>query len=199
MKRRGVVATAVCVVAFVAGCDDVQTPSASPPMTTPAPTSQPVVDEVKAPRVEQPLDAAAFVADPCKSLTDVQVKKFALDAGQRAPSDAVPGETCAWDNDAAQISVDVTYQPELTAGLSHLYQQHAAGQYDVWEPTEVGGHPAIHLGERSLEEMGDCDITVGLSDSLFFRATVSGNEGDDSCTAARNVASAVLDTIKAGG
>lgn len=168
------------------------------PPTTSASSASPEPDTAKAPRVKNPLDAASFVADPCKSLTEGQRTNFTLDDGDPLLSEEtnVPGEGCIYRNRDAQVSIDVAYMPDIENGLSHFYAQNEAGWFEYWEPTEVDGHPAaIGMTERPGT---NCNLYVGLTDSLSFSVSVRAQTGDGR-TAAENVASAVLETIKAGG
>lgn len=201
MSTRTIVAALAIAVSLVlvAGCDG-DDPENGTPVTPPASTpSSAAQGTAKAPAVQQPLDASSFVADPCKSLTEAQLKDFALGPGKPDDDPADKGQGCNWDNNEAQVDVEVVFNPELTNGLSHLYAQQESGWYDVWEPTDVDGYPAVFAGASEMKDKSVCDLSVGVSDNLFFRASVLGNQGDDSCVAAKNVASAVLATIKAGG
>lgn len=201
MTPRTQLAAALTSVLVLAACSDDEPRETNNPGTRMTPTSSASSANpgaAKAPPVKEPLDASAFVADPCKSLTEGQRTDFALEQGEPdlSSESGVPGEACMYTNHEAQVRVRVVYTPELKNGLSHLYEQNAAGYWSYWEPTDVDGYPAVVAMD---EPPGvNCDISVGLSDSLFFYVSVLAESGDGR-TAAENVASAVLATIKAGG
>lgn len=200
--RTRLTAALVSVLALAACSDDPPATNNPGPSMTPPDTSasslSPEPDSAKAPRVTNPLDATSFVTDPCKSLTDAQRANFTLEKGDPDPSSesGVPGEACMYSNHEAQVRVRVVYTPELKNGLSHFYEQNAAGWFEYWEPTEVDGYPAVIAGK---ERPGtDSTLYVGLTDSLSFSVSVIAQTGNGR-DAAENVASAVLGTIKAGG
>lgn len=203
MTARIQLAAALTSVLVLAACSDDEpgeTNNPGPPMTptSSASSASPNPGTAKAPPVKEPLDASAFVAEPCKSLTEGQRTDFALEQGEPdlSSESGVPGEACMYTNHEAQVRVRVVYTPELKNGLSHLYEQNAAGSWKYWEPTEVDGHPAVIAMDEPPGT--DCSLSVGLNDSLYFDVSVLAESGDGR-TAAENVASAVLATIKAGG
>lgn len=196
---------ALLPLALLAGCDGGEpgTPTAT---NTGAPTSAPGTTPTtpsaaagKAPTVTNPLDASAFVADPCKSLADAQRNDFAMDKGTLESEAKDP--ICSWRSGPSKVSIGVWYVDEYPDGLNHVYQQNDAGFWKegYFEPTEVSGYPAVFVDIGDGRPDGMCVLSVGVRTDLYFTVHVGLNtQGDDGCVAAENVAAAVVETIKGG-
>ncbi|QWF81799.1 hypothetical protein HUW46_05232 [Amycolatopsis sp. CA-230715] len=66
-----------------------------------------------------------------------------------------------------------------------------------FEPTDIVGYPAVFNSPKN-ERPKNCGISVGVTDELMFTVfTIEAHE-QDACKAAKNVAAAVIETIKAG-
>jgi hypothetical protein len=173
-----------------------QTTSSSTTSTPPRPTTI----AAKAPSVTDPLSTTVnFVTDPCKMLTEAQQKQFALDQA-RVSDIAVEGNSCFFrKNRDVKQAVSVTIAQEETDGLSSRYQEHASGTWSYWEPTTVDGYPAVGFdvtyGSNPSPE--SCNFAIGIKDSLYFWVTADDAPGSANCSAAKDVATAVLATIKA--
>jgi hypothetical protein len=201
-RQRSRLSAAVVLVSlvFVAACDGDKPPDSS--TTTPISTSQPVPTNTvpQAPPVKTPLDASSFEADPCKSLTAAQQQHFGLDGGRLSDA-AVEGKSCFYSNlDNKSDVVSVTYASKSTNGLSTRYIEYSRGAWDYWIPVDIDGYPgvtydAVGSGEH---DPGLCSFAVGVKDSLFFWATAPDWNGAAKCATVKNVAAAVLGTIKAG-
>jgi hypothetical protein len=143
--------------------------------------------------VQDPLKADSFVPDPCKSLTETQQKQFALD-NARVNGVAVEGNSYFYrQNRDAKQAVSVTFADKMTKGLSSRYAEHAAGTWEYWEPATVDGYPAVGYATSR----GGCNFAIGINDSLYFWVTADDSSSAAKCAAAKDVASAVLTTIKA--
>jgi Protein of unknown function (DUF3558) len=181
-----VATTIVATLALLAGCDSDQQ-GAPPPSNTP-----PSTDTVQVPPVDTPLDASAFEADPCASLTDTQRRHLMLDSG--TPGRVADGVTCDYRTENT-ASASVFYS-DRTSGLAFVYRMNEEGAWANWEPTEVDGHPAVAY--NTADQPDYCSVAVGLSDSAYFSANAKANTADDRCSTAKDLAAAVLSTIKAG-
>jgi hypothetical protein len=62
----------------------------------------------------------------------------------------------------------------------------------------VDGYPAVFNDLSDYRPRGDCNITVGISDTLTFRAREgAGPKGQAVCDRTKQVAAAVIATLKA--
>jgi hypothetical protein len=202
MTRMHTAVTGVMVtLTLVAACDGGAT---SPPTTTantPSSnsTSQPSASAdpaTQAPKVQNPLDASSFVLDPCKSLTEAQQQQFGLSNGKI--DTAVEGPSCFYKQ-AGKPAVAVVFASKIKGGLSSRYFEHSRGYWSYWEPTTVDSYPAVGF-VATISDPGtlSCHFSIGVTDSLYFWVTADDNPGVARCTASKNVASAVLATIKTG-
>lgn len=193
---------ALLPLALLAGCDGGEpgTPTAT---NTDAPTSTPAATPSnaagKAPRVANPLDASAFVKDPCKSLSDAQQDEFAMDDGKLDAKASDP--ICSWRSGPSKVSIGVWFVAEHADGLSNVYALKNSGYWDkgYFQPAEVSGYTAVFVDTNDGRDEGMCVLSVGVRDELYFTVHVGTNEqGEDGCVAAENVAAAVIETIKGG-
>lgn len=158
--------------------------------------SAPPATEV--PKVDRPLDAAKYTADPCASLTAAQQGEFNL-TSSRINSDEY-GAGCVWNAGSGATSPAVTYSTAFPDGLSRLYALEDIGWWDggYFEPTEVNGYPAVYVNLVDQRADGGCSLVVGVNDQLFFESSMRTRPSNDSCLGAKNVAEAILQTIKEG-
>ncbi|SDR16888.1 Protein of unknown function [Actinopolyspora saharensis] len=197
---------ALSAVALLAGCG-------SGAGTTDT-SEQPATSSVNmhgAPEVQNPLDTEAFQQKPCSVLESDQIN--ALDMQQwevEQEMDAVGGPKCGWTYmggppDYTVSNTGVTFMAKGT-GLKGVYQRKDAFEY-FRELKPVEGFPAVagaSLAPQTStpEEAGECDIHVGVTDDLAVTTQVSLGEGSpyagDPCGRARDVATEVVKTLKAG-
>ncbi|MFD9895568.1 DUF3558 domain-containing protein [Amycolatopsis sp. NPDC059027] len=200
-RTRIVLITATLVLAGAAGCSSEVPgqPSTAPsaPRTGP---SQAGTSNSRVPQVAQPLNADKYVANPCASLTSAQLKEFESNRdGTRQDFNGDPN--CHWqvgpNNDTG---VGVTYARSNTDGIGRLYALNDTGWWrdGYFEPTSVQEYPAVFTDIIDKRRRGDCGLAVAVSNSLYFDVSIQSSAGDKSCVAAKNVATAVLDTIKKG-
>ncbi|GAA4537296.1 DUF3558 domain-containing protein [Amycolatopsis samaneae] len=164
-------------------------------------SSVPDGKNAKAPAVPQPLNVTKYLADPCTSLTQAHYQRLGAKGPGERHDNADGNPDCAWRlGKLGDIQLDVTYFANVPEGLSRLYALKTSGYWEkgYFEPTSVDGYPAVYASIGDWRKDGDCQLNVGASDQLYFFVLVQARPGDDSCTAVRNVASAVLDTIKKG-
>ena len=194
-------ATALAALAL-AGCSQTTIGNANPTTVAPssATVSAPSQSSAKAPAVKTPLNASKFVRDPCLTLTQAQQQQFeGTKPGTRTDSDS--GVGCAWNLGAnGSTGTGVNFVPSVTNGLTHLYEQNSAGFFKsgYFQPTEVEGYPAAYNEVADNRTGGQCGLSVGISDNIFFDVLIQGRTGTDGCKAALNVAKAVLHTVQGG-
>lgn len=197
------------VMVAVSGCSDTQagTPIASsatnktgPNGPSRAPSSS---NDRGAPRVTNPLDASRFLPKPCEVLTAAQLQALNLPAPGKTDTDTplakAAGPACLWQNSDSRSTVGVALMSGNKNGLSDTYSVPERWAKGYFEPTEVDGYPAVFNGSSDFRSQGDCQITVGITDTLAFSASESGRLKERSCDRAKQVASMVIQTIKSGG
>lgn len=149
----------------------------------------------EAPRVTNPLDASAFVAAPCSSLTPTQLNSFEVNP----PGDLRKGEGinpgCGWHGSLASISVGWIVLNE--GGLSDTYRGRELEAYFI--ETTVDGYPAVFVDRTDGRSSGRCGIVVGVSETLTFYAVDNSHlDADAACARAEQIAAATIATVKAG-
>ncbi|MFL6141551.1 MAG: DUF3558 domain-containing protein [Labedaea sp.] len=153
-----------------------------------------------APRVARPLDATRFLSRPCDALSPAQLATFGVSApGTPTTTGAVAeyaGPFCTW-HAAPEVNstIGIGFLTGNKNGLSDTYR----GRHDFgyFEETTVDGYPAVFAEGSDSRSTGACGITVGISDTLAFDALEQGNrKGQASCDRAKQVAAAVLATLK---
>jgi hypothetical protein len=189
---------------LAAACNSVQPGQAvsapTPSTTVPTSTSQPNTPQghSKAPQVKNPLDASKYIADPCASLTSTQLTAFGgAEPGHVNNSDSSPA--CTWQvGPNKETFLGISYSPAVKNGLNNIYSLNDTGWWKngYFEPTEIDGYPAAFASISGNRKDGDCSMSIGVRDDLFFSIDVRTRTGSDSCVAAKNVASEVLKTIQ---
>jgi hypothetical protein len=208
--RLRMVRIAVCVllIAVVAtGCMSQQngSPTAEPDSTgtgasaSTAPTNG---GTYGAPRVSNPLDATKFLSQPCAVLTKVQLESFGVSQPGEPDTDSdiakVSGPGCLWHaRPEVSSTIGMSFLTGNKNGLSDTYR--GRDRFEFFEETAVSGYPAVFNDLSDGRPHGDCNITVGISDTLAFRAREDGDlVGQAVCDRAKQVAAAVIATLKAG-
>ncbi|MFD8492376.1 DUF3558 family protein [Amycolatopsis sp. NPDC059657] len=205
-RKQALTATLLVATLALSACSD-KTPGVGTPVPSGSAPSSPqqsspgtsANNAAKAPPVTKPLNGSKFIEDPCLSLTQTQLAAFeTTDPGKRNDGAA---KACDWKlGTSGDVVAEVSYNPSLTAGLSHLYAQNAAGFYSqgYFEATQLDGYPAVRLDAIDARADGDCALSVGISEQLFFTVRINGKTGTNGCKAAENVAKAALTTIREG-
>lgn len=183
ITRRHVAAAVLVPLTLLAACttERTGTPTATTPSATPS---------FGAPAVRDPLDVAAFAAEPCTSLTPEQQAEFGMDDGSERT--VGNGNKCYY---AGGGFVSVLYVTEKS-GLSYLYGLNENDVWARWETLEVDGYPAVAYVQPASRET--CDVAVGLSDTVYVSVGMTATSGEDPCTGAEEWAKRVMETIKAG-
>ena len=157
-----------------------------------------------APPVLKPLDASGFLENPCKLLTEQQKAEFTIRRPGLLKKKGLIAETagpgCQWfrEDRPERSSFGMGFLTGNKHGLSDTYR--GRDRFEYFVETTVDGYPAVfnELSVQSPPE-GDCTITVGVSDTLTFRASeLGGPKGGVVCDRTKEFASARLATLKAG-
>ncbi|MFD8491958.1 DUF3558 domain-containing protein [Amycolatopsis sp. NPDC059657] len=151
-----------------------------------------------APRVPSPLNTASLLSDACTGLSSSALSQLQLKAGYRRTNNS--GPTCAWDSSATS-SDTVSISPITTSkgGLSTIYDRKDKQEY--FEPTTIGGYPAVFADPVDRRTDGRCSLHVGVTDDLevlVFTQLSDGKAKTNPCPVAEDVATAMIDTLKAG-
>jgi len=155
-----------------------------------------------APRVGSPLDAARFLSQPCAVLTQAQLEGFGVSRAGEPDTDSeiarASGPGCLWHaRPEVDSTIDVSFLTGNKNGLADTYR--GRSRFKFFEETTVEGYPAVFNDPSDGRPHGDCNITVGISDTLAFRAREEGGlVGQAVCDRAKQVAAAVIATLKAG-
>jgi hypothetical protein len=201
--RRVALSTLVLVsVVVVSGCS---TSEGGKPIATSGATASSGVttstDNHGAPRVAVPLDGTSFLSTPCAVLTDTQLETLNLPKPGRPDTDSAlarsAGPSCLWQNSDTPSTIGFGFLSGNKNGLSDTYRGRERFE-GYFEPTEVDGYPAVFDDTSDFRADGSCNITVGISDTLAFRAAEDGPLGVKSCDRAKQVASMVIQTIRSG-
>lgn len=155
-----------------------------------------------APKVSDPLDASKYLTQPCSVLTTAQAQSFSQsNPGEPDVDSALArgvGPGCDWGGETLNEEFRVGFLSGNKKGLDDTYRGKA--QYDAYfEETSVDGYPAVFSAATDARDRGECSVTTGISDSMAFHITWQGRlKGQASCDRAKEVASAVIQTIKGG-
>lgn len=134
-------------------------------------------------------------------MTPAQVAQLKVGPGKRNEDSF--GTGCTWLNPQTTASVTVHFMSKFREGLSGIYRSHEAGKYPVFKPiADVGGFPAVIVGDQDGSSTGICTMFIGLSDDLATLLSVKQSVDKvgtvDPCEVTEAVAPLVLQTMKAG-
>jgi hypothetical protein len=190
-------AAALLALATLTACDTNSPPQSTPPSTS-RPSSTSNTNPALPPPVKQPLDASRFMSDACQSLTEIQRQTLQL---PDVTSDSPSGNFCRFTTANFAILVELTLFSGGPSSLDLIYQEHSAGRWEYWAPTEIDGYPAVAYQDNPSTAKHDCYLAVGISDSTFFNVRYGIAQAElkekNPCTEGKSVASAVISTIKA--
>lgn len=171
--------------------------SVSSPSATPANASG--TGSTTAPTVANPLDLSHVVATPCDALTPSQLDhvdhRFAGATGT-ATNTAVAG-SCGWITPDFEQMIVLAFYTNSSNGLGLLYGQRASMAY--WQPMAIEDYPAVEASVTDERPHGECDVSVGTSDSRYFSVTATIDDVDQqsrACALATQVAGDVVDTLR---
>jgi hypothetical protein len=212
--RWGLIKVAVPAIAGVivlAGCSAKEggIATAAPPAENPSDTSPTASSRTvpggsgNAPKIENPLDASKYLTQPCAVLSPAQLQAFKITKpGTPHVDDPVAkqaGPYCGWrSDDAIPFGFDVGFLTGNKNGLSDTLEGGKKAFPGYFEPTEVEGYPAVFNDVADRRPTGACNITVGISENLAFRAQEQANKstGARSCDGAKQLAAAVIQTLR---
>lgn len=178
------------------------TTNGSPGTTNPSTSVSPTEDQTSgAPRVSDPLDASKFLTQPCAVLTQAQLTVFSVsrpgkpDTEGAVAKNAGPG--CVWHTGAPLDStISIGFMTGNKKGLSDTYR--GRSRFEYFEETTVDGYPSVFNDIVEGRPSGQCNLVVGISDTLTFLAREEGRlVGQAVCDRAKQVAAAVIATLKA--
>ncbi|MGH3864323.1 DUF3558 domain-containing protein [Actinokineospora sp.] len=177
---------------------------------TPAETSTTITKPTKssaagdAPKVTKPLDASAFLTQPCALLTAEQLAALNVTKpGKPATSGGIAetvGPYCGWSDNREDphrgYSAGIIIGNKN--GLSDMYR--SKKQFAYFEPTTVDGYPGIFYDAADQRDRGSCNMAVAISDTVLIRVSerASDSVGRASCDGATKLAESVLANLKKG-
>lgn len=154
-----------------------------------------------APTITDPLDVSKFLANPCLSITPSQAVDLTVSI-QSKPLNIESGKACSWPyGPNLERDIVVTYiTPDAKNGLQNLYNVNATAGYrnGYFEPTNIGGYPALYEDLSDTRQKGRCNLSVGVNPQVFFTVLNRGQHNTDLCKGAAKVAADVVETIKKG-
>lgn len=190
MSARLLLVVVLSVVSGLAGCGVVPATSpASPGKPDPAIVYPFPAEAVpQAIRVRAPKDARGV--DHCALLRPAEVRALGLDPASARPTPSNDPDVagCDWTpagdpDNVAGFGTQVDSRNPALRGV-YIESERIAG---FFEPTEVGGHPAVLIRDRPTT---GCTIEVGVADDQLLSASTTVLKDD--CAWARRMAEAVL-------
>lgn len=158
-----------------------------------------------APPVPQPLDASRYLKNPCGVLDNSQLGQFGVtEAGRPDTSSGTAntsGPGCIWSNKSDYSAIGFGIVTGNENGLSDLYRANATkpqGFFGYFIPTSVDGYPAVFNDGSDGRSSGDCNLATAVTDKLMIITNQQNGDGPRSCDVAKQVASAVITTLKGG-
>lgn len=198
---RGAPAILVVFAGLLVGCSATDHGQAvpTPPVTTTTegePTSTRSQDPA-APPVDNPLDAAKFIDDPCLSLTAAQADELGVPHPGTVRDNNIADSICTWENDARGL-VEVAWFG--STGVGGAYAAEKRGDLDFFAPAEVNGYPAAEFAQVDRRDRGYCSVAVGTAEEQSFQLSLRQSEdkidGSRVCSIALEVAGKVVDTVR---
>ncbi len=159
------------------------------------------------PKIEQPLDPTSYREKPCELLPPQLSQSLNYTnpgiTTLNGVGAIVGGPACNWlmPGIGKEISVQLglTNTDPSTPGLARTFALREKGRIAYAEPTEVSGYPAAFADVTDGRPAGRCALAVAVADSEVFAATAQGYQGaQESCDLAKQVAEAVIQTLKEG-
>ncbi|CAM4001017.1 DUF3558 domain-containing protein [Kibdelosporangium persicum] len=201
----GFALTVIGLTLLGTGCTVTQDGS---PRSTAKPTSETTrpgpANRYGAPSVSNPLDATKFLTQPCAALSTTQLTSLNLTAqGEADTTSAIArnvGPGCIWQNSSTAYTLGLTFMVGNKNGLADFYRGHQDGRFKgYWIETTVDDYPAVYENSTDNRKTGECDLAIGISDTLTFRTRVQSRDGEKSCDQTKQAASLILQTLKTGG
>ncbi|PKV92933.1 uncharacterized protein DUF3558 [Amycolatopsis echigonensis] len=155
------------------------------------------------PKIANPLPASLVQGDPCKVLTDAQVKTLfsGVSPAVQPSQDTGVAKQCRWSNPSRGSGIGVQLVYAWKDGLGHVYAKKNEGFFKELAP--VQGYPVVAYGPSDDRATGRCSVAVGIADDAAFEVDVKlandqvGSSADP-CQDAQHVADLAVITLKAG-
>lgn len=201
MRRAVLAVVSAASLVLVAGCISVggsPTPVETTGATSTSAGSTTSETSSEAPAISGPeLDLSKF-SGPCELLTSAQLaSRGVTKAGTERTAPA--GPSCRWtpDDRAFGTSFSASILTE-SKGLDGFYKNRA--DFEVFEPTEVGGYPAVN-GDLLDAKSGACSTAVGVAKGEGFIIQVNVNdqklpEYKNPCSVSSAIAESVIENLK---
>ncbi|MET9263031.1 DUF3558 domain-containing protein [Amycolatopsis sp. NPDC004079] len=171
--------------------------------STGSPSSDAQRPSSEVPKVASPLPASLVQGDPCKVLTDAQVKTlFSGVSPEVQPSqDTGVAKQCRWSNPSRGSGIGVQLVYAWKDGLGHVYAKKNEGFFEELAP--VQGYPVVAYGPTDDRPTGRCSVAIGIADDAAFEVDVKladsqAGKGADPCQDAQHVADLAVTTLKGG-
>ncbi|MEU5691795.1 DUF3558 domain-containing protein [Actinosynnema sp. NPDC020468] len=203
------IAVGLAACAVLAGCSTTTggtatgtSTASSPPADT---ASNSTTTKHGAPRVTTPVDYATTEANPCGALTAAQVTALGLGSLQGRDNSSAAAKACLWADESGPSGLSIGEGFVVGGGgLDGVYLLRSS--YRLFEPqAPVQGQPALLIDLADNRSRGECGLAVGLTDTMHMLVTVQSRTGSnpaprigEPCAVAREVADAMLTTIKKG-
>jgi hypothetical protein len=156
--------------------------------------------------VSQPLNPTPFLNRPCDLIPQTLLNQLGYtDPGEPktgADSATAEGPTCRWlqPSSSKLINIGIQRAPDGSdnGGLRNVFA--AKGSlFSFVEPTEISSYPAAFADTGDHRPEGDCGLYVGITDTLTMSASAHEYRGaQDSCDTARQIAAAMIQSLKGG-
>lgn len=205
-------ASLIAASVVLAGCTSTATGNPEPVPdnevtdTTPPPESSESSDSAPpgseddthgVPRVDNPLDAGRFLADPCALLTPEQLATFGVSQPGEEETGVDGDRACDWRADTVTSIFGIGWLAGNENGLSDQYRVREREAY--FEETTVDGYPAVFVDATDGRPSGRCGLVVGITDTLTFVTSEQGRlDAQGACDRVKQVAAAAIATIKGG-
>jgi Protein of unknown function (DUF3558) len=209
IRRTAPVVALLCLA--ISGCTTPNRgePTPEPPTvgSSPESTSPPSGDNDLpshgAPKVDNPLNTAAFQQDPCSALTASQTQQELNLPPTGEPDEITLGKGCEWSNKETRGEVKIGFLLDNHRGLSAFYDANQRGEYPYFiELPPVADHPAIASDIEDRRALGRCIVAVGVTDELVVEVILQLSQANvgkkDACGVAAQVAEMTMRTMKQG-
>ncbi|MFC4942443.1 DUF3558 domain-containing protein [Pseudonocardia sp. GCM10023141] len=199
MNRLGRLGAACLSVLLLTGCTTISSsggPVTQPGVATASSTGQPSTAPAKpsprlSPIVREPKDARGIA--PCALLTAVQLGELGLIPESAQPSTSGAAQVCGWRSvDPGNAGgIQINTNPTLPS-LDGIYL--VRDTFDVFEPIEVSGHPAVHADQIAGPV---CTIYTAIADyqGVSTDGNLAGRPLADPCGPSRRMAELILSNL----
>ncbi|WP_007023740.1 DUF3558 domain-containing protein [Saccharomonospora iraqiensis] len=145
--------------------------------------------------IQDPIDTAPLLDQPCTALTDADRTDLNLTEG-RVDTDTASSaaDACVWERSEDSGSrVDLIAMTENANGLEDIRKQNTNSE--LFAETQIGKYPALHASTFDQRDRGRCDLWIGVNNSEVFYVFVALRdvpEASDPCGYADKVGEAMI-------